>query len=162
MAGFRPDWGFSRDVLSVLRNPFDKAVPVCLVGHASTLPGLVETAPAWPPNHVYGFWTGLVPARLAVPLTVAVCAVQAEPMSRSRPGGWPWRLPCPVVERELRSAWQEPPTDRQYHTGTCVASRPRGVDGPSGCATGEADRLTYSKRAIETSWQIKPSCGAFW
>lgn len=74
MAGFRPDWGFSRDVPSVLRYLLNKAVLICLAGYASTLPGLAETALTWVPNHVpgYHFWPDLLPAWLAVPLTVVV------------------------------------------------------------------------------------------
>ncbi|MFF7187938.1 hypothetical protein ACFZAR_22420 [Streptomyces sp. NPDC008222] len=75
IAGFRPDWGFSRDVLSVARYLLNGAVLVCLAGYATTLPDLVETALTGPPSHVYRFCTGLGPAWLAAPLTVVACVV---------------------------------------------------------------------------------------
>ncbi|MFI9025484.1 hypothetical protein [Streptomyces sp. NPDC053560] len=74
MAGLRPDWGFSRSVLSILRFLLNRAFLICLAGYASVLPGLVEKALTWLPDHVYGFWTGLLPGWLAVPMTVVVCA----------------------------------------------------------------------------------------
>lgn len=75
MAGFRPDWGFSLSVLGALRFLLDRVVLVVLAGYASTLPDLVETAVAWVPDHVHGFFSSLVPAWLAWPMTVAACAV---------------------------------------------------------------------------------------
>ncbi|MET8561145.1 hypothetical protein ABZV75_11380 [Streptomyces flaveolus] len=74
MAGFRPDWGFTFSVPGVLRHLLDKAVLVALAGYASTLPDVAETAVTWVPDHVHGYFSGLVPSGLAWPATVAVCA----------------------------------------------------------------------------------------
>ncbi|MBL1101073.1 hypothetical protein [Streptomyces coffeae] len=78
MAGFHPEWGFTRRPLSVLRFLLNATFGVLLAGYASVLPGVVETVLTWVPSHTYALSTHVLPGWLdwtAGPVTMVLCMV---------------------------------------------------------------------------------------
>ncbi|GHH78079.1 hypothetical protein GCM10018793_27520 [Streptomyces sulfonofaciens] len=75
MVGFRPEWPFTRNPLSILRHLLNTAAFAILAGYATLLPGAVETALTWVPSHTYGYWTQRAPAWLGAPLAVVTCVL---------------------------------------------------------------------------------------